>query len=375
MVGPLAGLFLLALAASEDPRDVTCDSDHCGVLTGQSLLQKKLQFQISAETLWQRMWDGEDLTRDEHNIAMGHLRSSGASLLALSNASMPLAIRVAGFFGSGTNLMAAFLQENFGDEAFGSAGFCDDKSAKRARTQPCCDDFWKHTHPLHLASYEEKPNESRQTAVVVMIRNPMSQLVSWGKQSFNLWPCQSSWFSGACECSHTCDGVHCAMETPNFFPCSAPAANSSVDSLLKLNFGAPPDASADDSVPQVAYEPGGIGAWNSYVAGYRELVKAKVALPMHIVRYEDLVIDPESVLKSLADALKTSVPGEVHVLEDNQRTFVEDTTASRTESVDKITTKAYRNEISSENLQRICDHLDADLLAEFGYGDECPAAQ
>jgi len=325
---------------------------------------EKLQAVNAAHDVWvkelnNRMWEGDDLTVEEMRALKVSKKPKNLKAKKGKHASLDppsghdWKVTVVGMFGAGTNLMQEFLETNdllgVKDTEIDTGHACDDLENNRKTVS--CDTFWKHTFPLRI----QKPHKKTPVMLVAMVRNPMSQYTSWMRSPFNLYPC----FEGndpleACSCSEHCDGYHCGSdESHNYFPCG------------KVTM-------SELSTP-IAYG-STLDVWNEYVRGYQALSDDSAPVNITIVRYEDLVLDPASVLETLTKALGLKEKGvdydEVNVVDDNQRTFDEQS-VGRDEAIQKIQQKEYRKLIDSRDVDGMCKALDKTLLHDKQYDEEC----
>jgi hypothetical protein len=308
-----------------------------------------------------RLWQGEDLTREEHDLVITQMFKASSKLSDGAEHS----IRVAGMFGSGTNLMQAFLELNFGLSVSEAKGTClVGASVYEERSQVGCAGFWKHTQPYRMAYFDaDNATELRPTTLVAMVRNPVSQMVSWLRQHFNLYPCFASSIesSGECKPDEYRDCPTCSL---SYYPCG-----DNTTDALSTNFGAAPSDPSQLVSAGLPY-PSIMDVWNSYGTGYEFLAQGNVPMKVIVVRYEDLVQDPDVVLKQIATGLGAEVPNGARVVEENARTF-DPNAKDREAALEYIEQKLYQLYFSETTRKLMCEKFDIKLLTMLGYQDEC----
>eukprot|EP00812_Abedinium_dasypus_P011981 NODE_5515_length_575_cov_297.669231.p2 GENE.NODE_5515_length_575_cov_297.669231~~NODE_5515_length_575_cov_297.669231.p2 ORF type:complete len:125 (-),score=40.97 NODE_5515_length_575_cov_297.669231:183-557(-) len=120
---------------------------------------------------------------------------------------------------------------------------------------------------------------------------------------------------------------------------------------------------------------GWMDVWNSYVGGYAELesVNNSVVPPALIVRYEDLVFEPEAVVHRIAKAFGLRAPSVVPHIETNERTF-DKSGVGRSTAMARIKGKAQQQKFPFEQRHAMCEQLSMPLLKQLDYAGECSDA-
>lgn len=341
-----------------------------------------------ADDALRRLWDGEDLGEAEVRAALEAQRRGGARMpdvfrivedsILPQQPPSPRRAKVIGMFGSGTNLMNEELKNNFGEAVVESGGYCREDNPLGAESQIGCQGrprgrtrrkFWKHTHPLRIEDF----GGPSPLHLVAMVRNPLSQMVSWRRKPFNLWHCYDGDQEGLrpCLCASRCSGTGlepfaCSMD--EHFPCDQ-VSQKGGEGNISSNFasdslGGPRLAEADSQTYTSVMD-----VWNSYVRGYKRLAAALDGnVTLSIVRYEDLVERPSQVIRQVGRQLFRPAPHRIAILEDNQRSF-DGAAEGRSRALQKIRSKSYLKELAGLDLGFVAGALDAALVEEFSYQD------
>jgi len=271
----------------------------------QNLVEHHL-LPLKEEIFMHRLWDGMDIEYSFDNSTHFELLTEKKFARA----------GTAGMFDSGTNLMDAYKILNF-------------KAPKKL-------EFFKHLPPMiqngvdyqkeyfepRLKQFKKEGNEG----IVAMVRNPISHLVSWKKAGYDL---------------HKCSEL--PWETV-------------LSSTCKFQHG---------RFPQFHFEaPGLVNVWNKYVRGYLEL--AEKHDNFMIVRFEDLVIDPEATVAAVAKFQGLKVPDPlVHVYAPAKPSG---TPSGRSEALSKIQDHQYLVEGDMpivEHLEQMCTSIDWSLVEKL----------
>lgn len=114
-----------------------------------------------------------------------------------------------------------------------------------------------------------------------------------------------------------------------------------------------------------------MGVWNSYTAGYQALAKADIPVKVIVVRYEDVVQNPATVLTKLSNEMGVKVaPRDLTVIETNARSF-DKKSKNREAALATLRTKSYRKAFTAAELRKMCAELDHKMLVDFDYQNEC----
>lgn len=225
-----------------------------------------------------------------------------------------------GMFDSGTNLLEKFTKKNIPGFRISNVRFGN---------------IWKHLYPAQILRRVPKVKRPR-TLVMAVVRNPVSQISGWKKAPYDLGRCLKSgqWLGQSCMCG----SGHGSM-----YDCSK-------DGLAYRGF---PDV------------------WNSYVRGYKQLERAGF-MKVVTVRYEDLVMSPENVLKTIAMNYGVPLTGNIKTIDRPAKKH--GSCIGREKAIHKLTQRTYRNTFDHSQLALICSRLDASLLRSLNYQDECPGS-
>merc|ERR1712183_716388 len=99
------------------------------------------------------------------------------------------------------------------------------------------------------------------------------------------------------------------------------------------------------------------GVWNSYTGAYDALAHADIPLKVIVVRYEDVVNNPEKVLKRIATEIGARVPTSIRIIGSNARTF-DATSQGRSAALDRLRTGSYRAKFSTSEPREMCTSFD-----------------
>lgn len=225
-----------------------------------------------------------------------------------------------GMFDSGTNLLEKFTKKNIPGFRISNVRFGN---------------IWKHLFPAQILRRVSVQNRKRTLAMVV-VRNPLSQIAGWKKAPYDLGRCLKAgqWLGDRCPCGQGL-GSH--------YDCSK-------NGLAYRGF---PDV------------------WNSYVRGYMQLEKAGF-MKVVTVRYEDLVMAPETVLKNIATHYGAPLKGPIKTIDAPAKNHGR--CVGREMAIKKIRMRQYRNKFSPGELSSVCGRLDKSLLSTLNYNDECPGS-
>lgn len=266
------------------------------------------------------LWDGSD--------ADAALASAVDQLWSVPNVSSAVALGVNrtagrhpamhmyGLFNTGTNLLFDLIGKNF--KAYQIEPF--------KQSQP----GWKHAKPSVYFANNPHLKPQAGDVMVVMIRDPMSWLMSMRKAPYNLQSCTvgSDWTTRPCTMS--CDAA-----------------------CLHTHRGPKSFANIED-------------VWNSYMQDYEASSRygyGKVVL----VRYEDLVMQPGVELRRIGDALGIQPAAQVvHQLTPAKNHGM---SLGRAQAMEKLRSKSYLHMYGNGDRSKACARLDKPMMQRHGYRD------
>jgi len=227
-------------------------------------------------------------------------------------------IAVFGAFDSGTNLFCAMMLANLG-------AVCNHGESPG---HPDPYSFWKHTPPNYANGGAARLEAFLQRITnadihgFAIIRSPLSHIKSWTQASYDLRCALHR--TDHCEISHQTQFTH---------------------EWRQWTFDTP----------------GYAGVWNDYMMGYQTL--SQTYDHMHVIRYEDLVLNPEQVIAMIAEKLHTPVPSNINIIATPAKNHghVND----RVAAIARIQSRSYLNEISSSDRARLCGALQYNLGEAF----------
>lgn len=243
-------------------------------------------------------------------------------------------VQIMGLQDTGTNLLHSMLWANFPQIVF----FCETKS-KGPRVR---DGLWKHAN-LRLTqkamSKEVKDSlRHHKVSLLAMVRQPLSWLQSIHKAPYELWNCTlgKEWLSRQC--------LH-----------PVPAGYSSIDRELM-----------DDTFRRF---PNIVSIWKYWVQAYMNLGEAGdlFAGGSMVIRYEDLVLDPQGTMRKVADLIGVKLPGEIQYPLEPAKNHGR--AVGYSEAVEKIRKKTYLLNYSKAEIFEACDLLKDSAAEAFAYHD------
>jgi len=246
-------------------------------------------------------------------------------------------LQMLGAFDSGTNLLWQLLRANLGDDSLSE--FCPGEGH-------CW--FSKHSPPRELDYQMERlRKEGSSVVLVAMVRSPLAHIAAWIKAPYNFLQCVGS--------SNWTD-YHAR-------PCNL-YDYKGVPGLAQEHFSGP------------------TGVWNSYTQGYDKYsggtYPGVVGL---IVEYERLVLEPEGVVREVADALGFQLRAPFQSIESPAKAH--GNPHGREKAIEEIQEMRYLHRepmSSSVTRARLCAHLDAATMGRHGvptmphrrsYADDC----
>mmetsp|Transcript_66704 Transcript_66704/g.145458 ORF Transcript_66704/g.145458 Transcript_66704/m.145458 type:complete len:395 (+) Transcript_66704:170-1354(+) len=268
------------------------------------------------------LWAGEELVNVEPPVRGAVAKSSKAEKRH---------VQILGLQNTGTNLLAAMMHLNFDPHIL-----YHDLSKGHGSSGPWRRGIWKHAN-LEVMS-ESSPTvlqevQEEHAAALVMIRDPVSWLQSMHKAPYELSTCiaGSSWLSKKC--------VHAV-------PAGYGQEGKRLPGVHKL------------VLPNIE------AVWNEWNAAYSNATSYGFAGGM-VIRYEDLVLQPDETMQRIADFLKLPAPARVRpVLRSAKR---HGQSVGHNEAIQKLTEKLYLKEYSPEELKVACSNLDEELMKKYSY--------
>lgn len=281
-------------------------------------------------------WDGldifdpEDTAENEQRFGFGaSLQSSPLSAFKATNSvGVPpgaVGVEVMGLQDTGTNLLHALLQANFGDQIV----FYD--STYRGTYHG----VWKHANMDLVA--ENAPNEftnltAKGVVPVVMVRNPLSWLQSIKKAPYELQACVDGddWLER--KCVHKVPGGYLRGKIP---PKTFKHLTTIWGRWTK------------------AYEPTLSGLFNTFM----------------VVTYEDLVLRTEETVIGIAQTLNLTLPNKIDVIDEPAKTHGRP--VGHDAAIDKIEQREYLALYTPTELKEACRQLTTFpiTLALYNYTD------
>jgi len=230
-----------------------------------------------------------------------------------------------GPFDSGTNLFRLSVNTNF----------------PQLKDAPV--DVWKHSlsgsnaittaYQQHMA-----PLPLKSMVLVMMVRSPLSQISSWKKAPYNLGPCVADKayadMSKACQARMNCMQGLCGEDDPN---------------LPFHSFASVADI------------------YNQYLHQYQQLQKENKFKHIMLVTYEDLVLNPQDVMKKFAHAMDFVVAEQVVAVDEPSKDHGDP--VGRAEALAKLKSRPWLAEMGSAGLQAICPQLSKELIGNFKEGN------
>jgi hypothetical protein len=233
----------------------------------------------------------------------------------LDTAPPPHKVLVMGLQNTGTNLMLEMLPLNF-------PHLVALKNVERNAF------LFKHVKPSEITPEQVEKIREGEVLALAMVRNPLSWLQSTKHNPYHFKQCtrKRNWLTGQCSvCAHR----GCAMFGGN-----------------------------GESRPNIE------SFWNEYNEEYEHLARHGFAAAT-VVRYEDLVLDTESILQRIAAQTGQKAPKAARQVYDRAKPAG----VGRVEAVRKLETKAYLDKYSARERHAACKRLDRDLMRLFGYTD------
>lgn len=199
---------------------------------------------------------------------------------------------------------------------------------------------------FNRSKFEEfAASNAQKLTVISMVRNPLSQMLAWKKTAsdYDLKECilgatrkyktSTAWLTASCNKSADVLEQGCGLRLGYF----------------------------SSGVPSV---------WNTYTQGYLELSKLDFFKAVEIVRYEDLVVQPEEVVNRLGKAMGLQTPEIVTVIENKAKSHGH--SLDRKSAAEWIRKKEYMDTYTKGELSAACEGVDIQLseLLEYDH-TEC----
>lgn len=249
-------------------------------------------------------------------------------------------VQILGLFDTGTNLLRALLEANFPEVVpydmynppmeFWSTLDQPDCMVDGLKGKRMCS-LWKHANldiikrlaPNRIADFE-----ANDIIAIAMIREPMSWLQSIRKEGYDFAkngndPSKATWLSDHVTAS-------------------------------KVWYG------GEDVVYENLEE-----IWNNQTSSYERLSEYGFKRNL-VIRYEDLVLDTESVMAEVAALLNLTVPSSIDQIE---RSAKSGNSTGHDEACEKITAKTYLSLFSQEDFSEACMRINMTLAARHNYTD------
>jgi len=247
-------------------------------------------------------------------------------------------LQMCGAFDSGTNLLLQLLMANLGGDAI--------KEHCALHGQGHCW-FSKHAQPRNLDyNVERLQKENNSVVLVAMVRSPLAHIAGWVKAPYNLFQCVSG-------SSNWTDYQE--------RPCH-------------------PDGMDEEGLGQEEYS-GPTGVWNRYTQAYDKYSGGGYpGVKGLVVEYERLVLEPEGVVREVADALGYQLSAPFQSVDAPAKAHGDP--HGRERAIKEIQEMRYlQREPMSNSLTRarLCAHLDAATMGRHvvptpdrrSYADDC----
>jgi len=235
----------------------------------------------------------------------------------------PAKIKIMGPYDSGTNYLSKLMQANNLEEHH----ILDPSINERV-----VEGGWKHW-PEQYAPDDLFTDKDR--LVIYLVRHPLSWFQSIKKATYDI-SCEDVVGTGACDFDF--QKLRWTRQWTNLNLLNAVGGQSGT--VVHFNNLA--------------------SIWNLYYDGYLNQNK----LPMMMVRYEDLLTQPEVVLTAIASALGTALDGKFNeVTEKAKPDYSRDFSSAYNWNVKK----QFLTEYTNEDLMRLHGQVDQKLIEQFGY--------
>lgn len=273
---------------------------------------------------------------DDKTVANASGSDSGKLVIAQTN------LKLLGLQHTGTHLLDKVLMNGFG----ASIPVHDPNLVS---VEKC--GFWKHACLSDLKANAPSHFDgcaSDSFVGLAMIRNPLSWLQALRRSDpYELGECVQGeeWHSKSCTFAASCESSYRCMS----------------------------------KLPEVTY-PNIEAIWSRWNKDYETLERF---FPSHLlIRYEDLVQDPEKVLRQVGRVGNLTVAANVQPVLDAAQLLGSALASNahgvptpgllgnvRDEALEDIRSRSYLEKYSDEELQQVCKQLDIDLMHRHGYND------
>lgn len=231
---------------------------------------------------------------------------------------MPRRVLIYGPMDSGTNLLEDILTQNFPDML--------DFSMR----------MWKHSldtsHDLtnlYATLSEVFGSELQQTTLFIMVRSPISQVVSWHNAPYALKQCLlRDWSEMASSCN--------AAIAPRIRDCG-------------------------DIRKQLETFSSTMAIYNSYMRQYQKLVSDGRFAKVFLVPYEDLLSSTTPWVKEFSEGLELPMPAQVTIPSDPSKTHGD--AVGRDAAIAKLQAREWLDEVGAEGVRSLCQDLDRESIA------------
>lgn len=244
-------------------------------------------------------------------------------------------VHVLGLQDTGTNLMFSILWQNFRDQlTFYDSTFTDSRNLRRSQV-------WKHANMKELAACSSGALGrlgAEGVTAIAMVRDPLSWMQSIRKAPYDFKACvnRKDWLSRSC--------LH-----------RNPAGFAKCNNTEKAS---PPVTYID--LAQV---------WGKWNGAYSYLTRYGFADAI-IVRYEDLVADPQAFIADLSSRMNLTLPSlGAQLVTKAAKTHGK--AVGRGEALDKIKQRTYLSEFEDGELPDACMRIQryGRLAQSFAYND------
>lgn len=278
-----------------------------------------------------KLWGGWDVSLDrlmKQEVSLPRAASnlsidSGRNLLLL------------GTFDSGTNLVEAMIQLNFGTK-------------RHSWARHKYGEIWKHSlgkDGVYSLLQNLTGNKTwPKIALVAMVRTPLAQVESWQKAPYDLKSCADrprKELMSSCSAPLSPRESCCGMHNGKCMYCDVPPTNFT-------------------SIVDV---------YNQYIQQYRAMISdgrfgAAVLLP-----YEQVVLDPKASMERVAKALAVSFTGE-NVLSICGPAKDHGDSGGREEALHSLQARDWLDSLNVEEINMLCRGLNMTLLKGLSEGSE-----
>jgi len=292
---------------------MSTSSDESSLLQVGSLQHSETQRQAALRALW----NGQDLPEEVMSNFMQDLPTS-LTLTDSNQTSSSVGYVLLGSFDSGTNLFEVTAGLNFPSVSI---------------LKP----VWKHStlgaEAIAQAIKERSTTKPKDIVLVILVRSPIAQIVSWKKESYNLRGCG--------------DRTYSSMDKP----CIGYTDMISEGGCLQYSRHCNPHEFTST-----------MDAYNTYLAQYQDLKKHDTFKKVLMLGYEDLVLDADKVMKEFGEACDTRIPKEIQLQEDPAKDHGDP--CGRSEAEAKIKSRSWLEELQQSEVKLFCKDLKRSLIED-----------